>query len=205
MRMSRVPVDVRRRDLVDAAITVMARDGVAKATTRAIVNEAGVHLGLFHYCFKSKEDMLLQVIETLHERHLRAVLDSVDPRAGFEDMVRAGIREYWDRVERFPTEYQLSYELTQYALRNPALARVARRQYELHLEYARAFLTAVAQAAGVRWRVPLDVLARKVQSAVDGVTLAWIVDRDTEATLAVLDLYVEQLVALAEQNVTQRA
>ncbi|WP_028851563.1 TetR/AcrR family transcriptional regulator [Thermocrispum municipale] len=203
--MSRVPVDVRRRELVDAAITVMARDGIAKATTRAIVTEAGVHLGLFHYCFKSKEDMLLRVIETLHERHLRAVLDSVDPQLGFEEMVRAALREYWARVEQFPAEHQLTYELTQYALRNPALAGVARRQYELHLEYARAFLAAVAQAAGVRWTVPLDVLARKVQSAVDGVTLAWIVDRDTSATLAVLDLYVEQLVAFAEQEVPQSA
>ncbi|MGH3432005.1 MAG: TetR/AcrR family transcriptional regulator [Thermocrispum sp.] len=203
--MPRIPAEVRRRELVDAAITVMARDGIAKATTRAIVTEAGMHLGLFHYCFKSKEEMLLQVIETLNERNLRAVVENVKPHDDVTEMVRAGMREYWARVEQYPAEHQLTYELTQYALRRPALAGLARRQYELYLEYSRAFLQAVAEASGVRWTVPLDVLARKVQSAIDGVTLAWIVDRDTAATLAVLDLFVDQLAAFAERPARQSA
>lgn len=197
--MTRVPADVRRRELVDAAITVMAREGIAKATTRAIVTEADMHLGLFHYCFKSKEEMLLQVIETLNERHLRAVVENVKPHDDVTEMVRAAVREYWARVEQYPAEHQLTYELTQYALRTPALAGLARRQYELYLQYSQAFLQAVADASGVRWTAPIGVLARKVQSAIDGVTLAWIVDRDTESTLAVLDLFVDQLASFAVQ------
>ncbi|XIE77716.1 hypothetical protein AB6O49_04510 [Streptomyces sp. SBR177] len=40
--MARQSADVRREQLVEAAIRVMIRDGVAKATTRAVVGEAGL-------------------------------------------------------------------------------------------------------------------------------------------------------------------
>ena len=51
-RVARIPADERRQQLVEAAIRVMARDSVAQATTRAIVGEAGMPLGVFHYCFR---------------------------------------------------------------------------------------------------------------------------------------------------------
>ena len=63
--MARVSADVRRERLVEAAIRVMVRDGVAKATTRSIVAEADMPLGAFHYCFRSKEELLENVIEAI--------------------------------------------------------------------------------------------------------------------------------------------
>ncbi|MFB7756763.1 TetR/AcrR family transcriptional regulator, partial [Streptomyces sp. NPDC056121] len=56
--MGRMPSAQRRRQLVEAAIRVMARDGVAKTTTRSVVAEAGVSLSVFHYCFDSKQELL---------------------------------------------------------------------------------------------------------------------------------------------------
>lgn len=203
--MPRVPADVRRRELVDAAITVMARDGIAKATTRAIVTEADMQLGFFHYCFSSKEEMLLQVIETLNERNLRAALEPVRPHGDLRETLRASVRAYWRQVEQNPAEHQLTYELTQYALRQPALAGLARRQYAEYLQAARAFLDAVADATGSEWTTPVDVLARKVQVVIDGATLAWIVDRDSTQTLAVLDLLTEQLAAQARRSARRTA
>jgi hypothetical protein len=41
--------------------------------------------------------------------------------------------------------------------------------------------------------VPLPVLARMVHVVLDGATLAWVVDRDTEKTVAVLDQMVDYL------------
>lgn len=52
----------RREELIAAALRVMVRDGVGKATTRAISSEAGMTLGIFHYCFDSREQLLQEVI-----------------------------------------------------------------------------------------------------------------------------------------------
>ncbi len=185
--MTRLSVEERRRALVDAAIRVMARDGVAKATTRAVVNEAGMQLGFFHYCFSSKEELLVVVVETITERSVAAVMSSVAPRRQVADMLREGMRAYWRGVEDDPAIHQLTYELNQYALRQPRLDALARRQYAAYLQATTRFLDAVAAAAGVTWTVPVPVLARQAAVVLDGATLSWLVDRDTPATIAVLD------------------
>ena len=46
--MARMSAADRRDKLVDAAIAVMSREGVANTTTRAIVAEAGMQIGVFH-------------------------------------------------------------------------------------------------------------------------------------------------------------
>jgi AcrR family transcriptional regulator len=184
---ARLSVDERRRALVDAAIRVMSRDGVAKATTRAIVTEAGMQLGFFHYAFGSKEDLLAVVVDTITERNLAAVMSAVAPRRPVAEMLSEGMRAYWRGVEEDPATHQLTYELTQYALRRPGLDAVARRQYAAYLQATTRFLNAAAAAADVTWAVPVPVLARHAAVVLDGATLSWIVDRDTAGTLAVLD------------------
>lgn len=65
--MAHVPTEVRRRQFIEAAITVIARDGVDGATTRRIADEAGAPLATLHYCFQTKENLLWAVFEKLSE------------------------------------------------------------------------------------------------------------------------------------------
>ncbi|WP_279106988.1 TetR/AcrR family transcriptional regulator [Gordonia paraffinivorans] len=58
-----ISADVRRRLLMDAAMTVMKREGIAAASTRAICQEAGMAHGVFHYCFRSKYELFAALIE----------------------------------------------------------------------------------------------------------------------------------------------
>lgn len=207
--MARIPADVRRRELVEAAIRVLTRDGIAKATTRVIVTEAGMPLGFFHYCFRSKQELLLQVIETINDRNVaaaRSVLerhrddrdgirnsDRGRGRSALRDTLRSGLRAYLQEVQQRPGEHQLTYELTQYALRQPGMAEVARRQYEHYLAATSDFLERAAAAAQLTWTTPLPLLSRYALNVIDGVTLAWVVDRDTAAACAVLDEFVEHV------------
>lgn len=63
--MAHVPTEVRRRQFIDAAVTVIAREGVDGATTRRIAEEAGAPLATLHYCFQTKENLLWAVFEHL--------------------------------------------------------------------------------------------------------------------------------------------
>ena len=54
--MARIPAAQRRDALIGAALQVVADRGVAAATTRAIVAEAGMSLASFHYAFESRDD-----------------------------------------------------------------------------------------------------------------------------------------------------
>ncbi|KUN82741.1 TetR/AcrR family transcriptional regulator [Streptomyces griseoruber] len=183
----------RRAELLEAAIRVMTRDGVAKATTRAIVNEAGMPLGVFHYCFDSREQLLELVTETLTERYVAEVRGLFAPHKEIRDSVLDSLYTFWKGFEANPREHQINYELTQYALRNPGFENVARRQYEIFLGAHAALLELAADHAGIEWTVPVPVLARYVQSTLDGLNITWLVDRNSDDSRAALELLADHL------------
>ncbi|MET7454329.1 TetR family transcriptional regulator [Streptomyces sp. NPDC005574] len=183
----------RRAELLEAAIRVMARDGVAKATTRAIVSEAGMTLGAFHYCFTSRAQMLELVTETLTERYVAEVRGLFAPHKDIRDSVLDSLHAFWKGFEANPGEHQMSYELTQYALRTPGLESVAGRQYEIFLTAFASLLELAADNAGIEWTEPVPVLARYVQSLIDGLNMTWLVDRNSADSRAVLEMLADHL------------
>ncbi|GHG44331.1 TetR/AcrR family transcriptional regulator [Streptomyces hydrogenans] len=196
--MPRLSAAERREQLAEAAIRVMIRDGVAETTTRAVVAEAGVPLGAFHYCFRSKEELFQTVIERIMERNLPPAGLAHPPGATPFEKVRAILHAYWEQVLARPAEHLVTYEVTQYALRRPGLADLARRQYRHYLEVNRAHLESMARAAGLTWTVDLAVLARHGLGVLDGLTLTWLIDRDDVQALAALDEYARYLASVAE-------
>ncbi|MFF9803244.1 TetR/AcrR family transcriptional regulator, partial [Streptomyces rochei] len=90
--MARMPLVERRRQLTEAAIRAMARDGVAKTTTRSIAAEADVSLSVFHYCFDSKQALIESVITTITDHYVTLVKEALRPRATLEETVRAGFQ-----------------------------------------------------------------------------------------------------------------
>lgn len=61
-RRAQVPIEQRRRELTETAVTVMARDGAWALTTRALAKEAGVPHGSVHYAFSSKDELMRSVL-----------------------------------------------------------------------------------------------------------------------------------------------
>ncbi|MDN3028079.1 TetR family transcriptional regulator C-terminal domain-containing protein [Streptomyces sp. S.PB5] len=107
---------------------------------------------------------------------------------------------FWDGVELSPGEHQVTYELTHYALRQAGFEELARRQYQSYLEVHQALLMETAEAEGIRWTVPVPVLARYLNAVLDGLILCWLADRNSEDSRGVLRLTGEHLVTLAEKK-----
>lgn len=195
--MARMPLAERRRQLTEAAIRALARDGVARTTTRSIAAEAGASLSVFHYCFDSKQALLEAVIETITEHCATVVKEAIRPKATLRETVRAGFQAYWDHVCAHPGEHMLTYELTQYALRQPGFGHLARRQYELYCTtYAELIEEVLRGEAEFELRVPVPVLARYLAAMTDGLTLHHLVLGDEAAAAAVLDMVTGHVAAL---------
>ncbi|MFF7488612.1 TetR/AcrR family transcriptional regulator [Streptomyces luteogriseus] len=198
--MARLPSAERRRQLTEAAIRAMARDGVPRTTTRSIAAEAGVSLSVFHYCFDSKQQLIESVITTITGHYVTVVKEAIRPRATLEETVRAGFQAYWDHVRAHPDEHMLTYELTQYALRQPGFEHLARRQYELYAEAYTELIDQLREAMGLRLRVPVPVLARYLAAMTDGLTLSHLVLGDDTAWTGVLDMVVAHVAGLVQEN-----
>lgn len=57
----------RRAAIVAAMLPVMAQHGYEKATIQAIAREAGMTPGLIHYHFKSKQEILVSLVQAIME------------------------------------------------------------------------------------------------------------------------------------------
>jgi AcrR family transcriptional regulator len=197
--MVRVSADTRRDLLVDAAIRVMVRDGVAKATVRSIVAEAEMPLGVFHYCFRSKEELLNQVIETIAGHTVEPALAELRRPGTLQERLDGAVDAYWQHVVANPDEHRVTYELTSYAVRQPGLEHMARTQYEKYIESFTAVLDLLGSGAGISWRVPVPVLSRYLTAMVDGVTLLWLNEGgDDRLARQALDCAVAYLLDQAE-------
>ncbi|GAA2473340.1 TetR/AcrR family transcriptional regulator [Streptomyces longisporus] len=198
--MARMPSAERRRQLTEAAIRAMARDGVARTTTRSIAAEAGVSLSVFHYCFDSKQALVEAVITALTDHSVTVVKQALRPRATLVETVRAGFQAYWDHVRSHPEEHMLTYELTQYALREPGFEHLARRQYELYGAAYTELIDGLRRTMDLQLAVPATVLARYLAAMTDGLTLNYLVLGDESAWTDILDTVTTHIANLVHDD-----
>lgn len=190
--MVRVPADERRRQLVEAALVVASREGVDAATTRRIAKEAGVSLGIVHYCFRSKAELLQEMIKAIVDEMGSSVQLATLRKGDVRSVLQAGLDNLWQTVGSAPERHLLTYELTAYTLRQ-GMNELTEWLYECYFQTSRAFLESVAEAANVEWTQPVDELAKTVVAINEGVTLQWLVDRDSKAVQLRYETFLDYL------------
>src|SRR5436305_2226328 len=66
-----VLADARRNQILDAATNVFAEKGFHDATIRQVAKRAGIADGTIYLYFKSKDDLLLGILDRLNETEQR--------------------------------------------------------------------------------------------------------------------------------------
>ncbi|MGH3704140.1 MAG: TetR/AcrR family transcriptional regulator [Agromyces sp.] len=196
--MARIPASERRAALVQAALRVVSQRGIAHATTRAIVAEAGMSLASFHYAFDSRDELIDELITTVVAREQEAVLPDDLQGHDLRDMLEAGVLRYFEHLRGDPEHEQAMLELTQYALRSPERHPLAVAQYDKYTELGARSLAAAAELAGVVWTTPVEQVARVLIAFTDGLTLTWLVTRDDDVARAVAHAAADALSRMAE-------
>ncbi|MCT2585397.1 TetR/AcrR family transcriptional regulator [Actinophytocola gossypii] len=125
-RRGRGPTDPDRRDrIARAAITVVARQGIAGLTHRRVAAEAEVPLGSTTYHFATLDDLVAAALEKAAERsvaELRTWADALPPDADLaEELAAFVVRSVGEKRADTMAEYNL-YAL---ALHRPQLRRAA--------------------------------------------------------------------------------
>lgn len=179
--MRRMTFDERRAELIDAAIRVIARDGLAAATTRAIVGEADMPQGALFYIFSSRDALIGAVVEEITTSERLDALLSVElsDSGRLEDALATAMETYLRLLAHDPSRELALLEVAAYSIRHDPDA--GRRQWQTYRDAVGEFLRFVAGTMSMRWTLPIDDLAHMVTSSLDGLTLSWLTDRDTDA------------------------
>lgn len=185
-------VNERREQLVDATIEVLAEEGLARATTRRITDQAGLALGAFHYAFRSKDELLEAVIERVSSEVEDVLSDTVNGEVqDVNEAVGQVVAGFWEFITEYPRLQLAAYELTLHAVREPALRELAVKQYD---RYTAAVATAIDRSIDAPSGQQLDDLARSVVATIDGLVLHSFVDDEGEkAAQRRLDMYLQAL------------
>ena len=156
-------------------------------------------LGVFHYAFRSKQELMAMVTETIAQRSKAdidaAVLTEGEP--DLYDLVHGGLLAYFEHVVGHPHEHLVTYELTAMALRDPEMEDVADKQYRYYLEENEKLVRAVADMIGFDYSLPIPVITRFVTSLMDGLALNYLAKGDEEEAREVVALLATTLVGFA--------
>lgn len=171
-------VGERREQLVDAAIEVLAEEGLTGTTTRAITDKAGLALGAFHYAFESKDALLRAVLDRRADEIETALATATRDITSIQQVIDRLAEMAWTIVQgRRDLEIAI-YELTLHALRNPELAAVAAGKYDRYVEVVREAISGVGDLPDDN---AAEEIARFLVATFDGLILQDLIHGDPEA------------------------
>jgi AcrR family transcriptional regulator len=196
----RIAVEDRRAALLAAALRVIARDGMARASTRAVAAEADMPTASFHYVFASRDAMVEQLVESILTAQSTGIAEAVVDAPTLRDFVAGALQSWLDRAVADPAAEVALHEIVGWSRSSPDLHHLAVAVYAQYAASVASFVEAAGPRFGARWRVPAADVARFVIVLTDGVAARWLVDRDDEAARRSLALGAEALLGLVQEG-----
>ncbi|MGG6383460.1 TetR/AcrR family transcriptional regulator [Paenarthrobacter sp. NEAU-H11] len=166
------PVSFRRRQFVDAAIRVISREGVARATTRRIAEVAELPTASLHYCFATKEDLFHAVYETITAASFAEVGIGIRQAVGLHQGVVDILRSFADWSRRNRDMQLAGYELTMWSLRSSDSQHLAKRVYRRYLDGCAQLLREVRTEEELD--VDIEALSGILIGVMDGQVMQWL-------------------------------
>ncbi|MEU5977018.1 TetR/AcrR family transcriptional regulator [Streptomyces sp. NPDC047315] len=199
--MAHVSAAERRPQLIAAAIELMAREGVAAGSTRAIAAELGVAQATVHYTFGTKADLYRAVLETLTADLVAHVRRAVANAPDLESALRSCVDAVWADLGDSLELNILWLELVAFSLRTPELREVVDRYHRDTADIATAALVEIAERTGRSYACPPRELSRFLLAGIDGVCVQRVIggeDPPWEDIRRALDQLIVATCALAE-------
>jgi AcrR family transcriptional regulator len=159
-----------RRRLMDAAMQVWARHGYEACAVEAVAREAGLSKGAVYFHFRSKEDLLLEVVELQLWRDQQRVLElatAEGPLGGLRRLLDPG-RTLSEAADPWP---RLLQEFWSAAARNPQVAFRLQEMYRKRREILSRHLSEHFQTLGTALQMPSDEVCGLFMAVLYGVVV----------------------------------
>lgn len=172
----------RRAQIIDGVLTLLARDGIAGVSMRAVAREAGVALGLVHYYFDDKTSLIAATLRQVEDQDLDIVRP--DPGLPPEERLLVALRRVSD-PEFLTTEYlALRLQLWALAQVNPEYAEI---NSSAQGSYRAALADLIHQARPDLRRADCDRRAADIEVVQNGLWLTALLGLDSASIQRAVD------------------
>ena len=161
--------DERRDEILAATWRVIARDGIAKATVRAIAREARCSPGILAHYFDDKADILGSALVLSHRRVAARMEAGTAGLTGL-DALRVIMLEALPLDDERDLEAQIEISFWGRALGNPELRTVQNAEFDRFARRLRGHLAEADKQAQLRDGIDLDLAAHQLLVLIDGLS-----------------------------------
>lgn len=145
----------RRRQILETALRLFARQGFDATSTRQIARETGIAEGLIFHYFPTKEHLLTAVLETHHS--YRGELQDLLEGAGRKPAAEILRQLATESLARFRREAEITLVMFSVAQTNPRVGAVLRRSIaEEGVAGLSAYLRTRIEAGELRADLPVE-------------------------------------------------
>lgn len=171
-KVSQEYLDLRRSEILDAAIVCFAQDGFHRTTMKDIVRQSGLSPGAIYNYFQSKEEIIEAIAERRQAKERQPVMEAIEGGSAAKAIERvrdAFLNELENPKERL--RRRVSVQLWAEAQRSPEIRKTVHRSFEEPRKLLSGVLSeAQKQGALAKWADP-DALACFVIAAFHGLVL----------------------------------
>ena len=161
--------DSRRDEILSATWRVIARDGIARATIRAIAHEADCSRGILAHYFDDKADILGSALLMSHRRVVTRMEAEAAGLTGLAAL-RVIMLEALPLDSERDLEAQIEISFWGRALGNPALRELQHAEFDRFAERLRGHLAEAEKAGELRDGVDTALAAHQLLVLIDGLS-----------------------------------
>jgi AcrR family transcriptional regulator len=168
-RTQAVPTDELRTRLIEAAVAVLAREGFARTSARAVAQEAGTVNGSIFYHFGSMDGLLAATANTLADRgisRIREGLGGANAHLEWRNRLSTVLR-----AEAHSQDAHAVMELFVGARTSPALAAEVRQAIDRAVDYASTELDLVLDSSPITQLIPVALIAELAAATILGIEI----------------------------------
>lgn len=170
--------DEKAAHIMQAALTVLTRQGYARTTIKEVAAEAGVSRGLLHYYFKSKEEMLFKVVRESVAASTQLTQDTFRQSNAIQEIaanICSALRHF---VEQSPDLISILFESWALARQSQSARHELEEVYDLFHQGLCEGLEYVIERGVLKPSTPVRQMAVLITAFIDGLSFELMVVSD---------------------------
>ncbi|WP_423802535.1 TetR/AcrR family transcriptional regulator [Neobacillus sp. SAB-20_R2A] len=151
--------DIRKEQVIEAAKNCIISKGLSNLSMKDIAEEAGISTGIIYHYFKSKEDLLMQVLKVSFRRSHEKVMETVEPLQNPEDKLMKHL-ENINVVSKENPEYMAVFlNYLGEANHNPQIRKIINKFFNNLVDYTQQYLGDVSIKGTQLKNLPVMIIA----------------------------------------------
>jgi AcrR family transcriptional regulator len=168
----------RRSQILDAASRVFAKLGFQQTRMDDIVKESGLSKGALYWYFKSKDDIVMAILDGLFERELVDLRTLLDAEGSASERLIESVRREVADLKRMPLFMPLAYEFYAQAFRSKTVRKALKRYLHSYFDIIVPLIQQGIDRGEFR-QMDAKEAAIAAGALFEGTLLLWVYDPDT--------------------------